>query len=194
MCTTCYLCISRVEHKVRRTAALSLRSPSRWRPARPHRCRAPATCCSAGITSHRTSAFMKQCGFSEESEKFSTRDETSIVNKHFQVLSDNAGYMRILASASSDASAEGKTSHIAVSRNHVLSTRDERNSMRVPVSSMVLTPSHRTTFRAFSGEANSLNLPGCRCRSNYARTDRFRPRSNSCRSLAARVRGVRPGP
>jgi hypothetical protein len=57
----------------------------------------------AGITPHPTSAFMPQCGGSEESEQFSTLDETSFVNKHLQVLSTNAGHMRILASASRDA-------------------------------------------------------------------------------------------
>jgi hypothetical protein len=47
----------------------------------------------AGITPHPTSAFMPQCGCSEESEQFSTLDETSFVNKHLQVLSTNAGIL-----------------------------------------------------------------------------------------------------
>jgi hypothetical protein len=47
----------------------------------------------AGITPHLTSAFMPQCGCSEESEQFSTLDETSFVNKHLQVLSTNAGIL-----------------------------------------------------------------------------------------------------
>jgi hypothetical protein len=42
-------------------------------------------------------------GFPEESEKFYTLDDISLLDKHLRALSKNAGEMRILASASRDA-------------------------------------------------------------------------------------------
>jgi hypothetical protein len=58
-------------------------------------------------------------GFPEESEKFCTLDEISLVNNHFQVLPKRAAHMRIGASASHVASTSVNTSQLAGSKNNV---------------------------------------------------------------------------
>ena len=58
-------------------------------------------------------------GFPEESEKFCTLDEVSLVNNHFQVLPKRAAHLRIGASASHVASTSVDTSQLAGSKTNV---------------------------------------------------------------------------
>jgi hypothetical protein len=62
---------------------------------------------------------MAEEGLLEESEKFFTLGEIALISQYLWALSTNAGYMRICASASYDASTAVETSQLAVSKNNV---------------------------------------------------------------------------